>query len=76
MALKAIEVTEDNRSRLEERYASEEGEFKDYEGSYLVVSFGEDVMRPEGFLTSIKTLEEMYTKGAELKNGFFEVIKK
>ena len=76
MAIKAIEVTVENRSRLEERYGSEEGEFKEYEGCYLVVSFGDDVMRPEGFIGSIKTLEEMYTKGGELKNGFFEVFKK
>jgi len=73
MRKKAILVTEDKKVQLATQYDLEDEEIDDKIGFYLVASFG--AIKPDGFVTK-EVLDALYTRGADLDNGYHEVIAK
>ena len=70
MAEKAILVTNANVEELNSRFQNEETGVPAAVGYFLVAGFGEDDM------VSASTFATLYDKGPELRNGFFEAVRK
>lgn len=69
---KAIKITKDNITHLEEQHSLDEDYLADAAGLWLIAGFGED-SRYQGLLTNTG-LERTYTKtGKTLENGYIEV---
>ena len=74
MAEKAILITNANRETLANRFIEDESTGVPLAvGYYLVMGFGEHLGRE---VLSAAVFNEVYTKGPEIRNGFFEAVKK
>lgn len=74
MADKAILVTNNNREKLKARHQQDATGVEPAVGYYLVMLFGADDRNYE--MLSKATFDAKYTKGEELRNGFFEAVRK
>lgn len=74
MAEKAILVTNGNREALKARFQQDATGVEPAVGYYLVALFGADDRNYE--MLSKATFNENYTKGVELRNGFFEAVRR
>lgn len=73
MAEKAILVTNSNVEELNSRFQAEGTGVPAAVGYFLVADFGADGAYD---MISAATFNDLYTKGAELRNGFFEAVRK
>ena len=73
MAEKAILVTNANVEELNSRFQNEETGVPAAVGYFLVAGFGEDGAYD---MVSASTFATLYDKGPELRNGFFEAVRK
>lgn len=73
MATKAIQITNANVAELNNRFQKEGTGVPAAVGYYLVAQFGED---GDYDIMSAAKFNQKYTKGATLRNGFFEAVRK
>lgn len=72
-SLKAIRIDNSNKQTLEAQYSMSRDFLEYSSGLYLIAEFGDTQYK--GILTKTG-LDLNYVIGKDLKNGFFEVIKK
>lgn len=72
MTLKAIDITEDNKSKLSQEYHDEDDVFDDAVGYTLVVSFGFG-KRYDGLFSATDLPKYFRKTGKILENDYYEV---